>query len=82
MSKRVAYETLNEFGSEIGYQIRFEKHKYQQTKVIFVTEGLLLRQVCLLALGLYDLYLLDNNLTNNYKNENFISKLIINQSKK
>jgi len=41
----VAYETLNEYGSAVGYQIRFEKSKTQHTKIIFVTEGLLLRQV-------------------------------------
>nr|CAD7456069.1 unnamed protein product [Timema tahoe] len=45
LCKRVAYETLNEFGSEVGYQIRFEKSKTQHTKIVFVTEGLLLRQV-------------------------------------
>ncbi|ODN01337.1 putative ATP-dependent RNA helicase DHX34 [Orchesella cincta] len=45
LSKRVAYETLNEYSSQIGYQIRFEKSKTQHTKVVFITEGLLLRQV-------------------------------------
>lgn len=45
LSKRVAYETLNEYGSQVGYQIRFEKRKTQHTKVVFLTEGLLLRQV-------------------------------------
>lgn len=45
LCKRVAYETLNEYGSAVGYQIRFEKSKTQHTKIIFVTEGLLLRQV-------------------------------------
>ncbi|XP_059479514.1 probable ATP-dependent RNA helicase DHX34 [Neocloeon triangulifer] len=45
LSKRVAYETLNQYGSEVGYQIRFEKSKTQHTKILFITEGLLLRQV-------------------------------------
>ncbi|CAB3383855.1 Hypothetical predicted protein [Cloeon dipterum] len=45
LSKRVAYETLNQFGTEVGYQIRFEKSKTQHTKILFITEGLLLRQV-------------------------------------
>ncbi|CAG7718392.1 unnamed protein product [Allacma fusca] len=45
LCKRVAFETLNEYGSEVGYQIRFEKSKTQLTKLVFLTEGLLLRQV-------------------------------------
>ncbi|GFT13178.1 probable ATP-dependent RNA helicase DHX34 [Nephila pilipes] len=45
LCKRVAYETQNEYKSEIGYQIRFEKSKTQHTKILFLTEGLLLRQV-------------------------------------
>lgn len=44
LSKRVAFETLNEYGSEVGYQIRFEKNRTQCTKIVFITEGLLLRQ--------------------------------------
>ena len=45
LANRVSYETLSQYGTEIGYQIRFEKHKSQHTKVVFLTEGLLLRQV-------------------------------------
>ncbi len=45
LAKRVGYETLNEYGSEIGYQIRFERRKTDRTRVLFLTEGLLLRQV-------------------------------------
>ncbi|GFY57113.1 probable ATP-dependent RNA helicase DHX34 [Trichonephila inaurata madagascariensis] len=45
LCKRVAYETQNEYKSEIGYQIRFEKSKTQHTKILFLTEGLLLRHV-------------------------------------
>lgn len=45
LSKRVAYETLNEYGSEVGYQIRFERQKNLKTRILFLTEGLLLRQV-------------------------------------
>ncbi|XP_064483577.1 probable ATP-dependent RNA helicase DHX34 isoform X2 [Ornithodoros turicata] len=43
LCKRVAFETLNEYGTHIGYQIRFEKHRSKHTKMLFVTEGLLLR---------------------------------------
>jgi HrpA-like RNA helicase len=42
---RVAYETLNEYGSDVGFQIRFEKSKTKATRILFLTEGLLLRQV-------------------------------------
>uniref|UniRef100_A0A915K0Z1 ATP-dependent RNA helicase DHX34 n=1 Tax=Romanomermis culicivorax TaxID=13658 RepID=A0A915K0Z1_ROMCU len=45
LAKRVAFETLNEYGSEIAYQIRFEKTKTKATKMLFLTEGLLLRQL-------------------------------------
>ncbi|KAG8247631.1 DEAH (Asp-Glu-Ala-His) box polypeptide 34 [Homalodisca vitripennis] len=44
LSKRVAFETLSEYKNEVGYQIRFEKNRNQQTKIVFITEGLLLRQ--------------------------------------
>ncbi|XP_075729943.1 putative ATP-dependent RNA helicase DHX34 isoform X2 [Rhipicephalus microplus] len=45
LCKRVAYETLNEYRTHIGYQIRFEKHRSKHTKMLFLTEGLLLRQI-------------------------------------
>lgn len=45
LSKRVARETLTQYGPEVGYQIRFEKHRNRETKILFITEGLLLRQV-------------------------------------
>lgn len=45
LSKRVAYEMLTQFESKVGYQIRFEKSKTSDTKICFITEGLLLRQV-------------------------------------
>ena len=45
LANRVGFETLNEFGNEIGYQIRFEKNKSDKTRVLFLTEGLLLRQI-------------------------------------
>ncbi|KAH7710015.1 SMGL-2 protein [Aphelenchoides avenae] len=45
LSRRVAYETLNEYGSEVAYQTRFEKTKTGRTKLLFLTDGLLLRQM-------------------------------------
>ncbi|OWF54057.1 probable ATP-dependent RNA helicase DHX34 isoform X1 [Mizuhopecten yessoensis] len=45
LSKRVGYETLNEYGSEVAYQVRFEKTKTRFTRILFLTEGLLLRQM-------------------------------------
>lgn len=45
LSKRVAREMLMEFGADVGYQIRFEKKRDLRTKILFITEGLLLRQV-------------------------------------
>ncbi|KAK9503325.1 hypothetical protein O3M35_011924 [Rhynocoris fuscipes] len=45
LAKRVAYETQNKFGEKVGYQIRFERKKNRETSILFITEGLLLRQV-------------------------------------
>ena len=60
LANRVSYETLNQYGSEIGYQIRFERHKTDKTKVLFLTEGLLLRQLSSdVSLCSYDVIVLD-----------------------
>ena len=45
LAKRVSYETLNEYGSQVAFQVRFEKTKTSWTKILFLTEGLLLRQM-------------------------------------
>ncbi|KAI9138090.1 P-loop containing nucleoside triphosphate hydrolase protein [Paraphysoderma sedebokerense] len=44
LAKRVSYETMNTHGSEIAYQVRFEGNKSRRTRILFLTEGLLLRQ--------------------------------------
>lgn len=36
---------LCEYGTDVGYQIRFERQKSAKTKILFITEGLLLRQL-------------------------------------
>ncbi|CAL4144006.1 unnamed protein product, partial [Meganyctiphanes norvegica] len=60
LSKRVAFETLNEYGTQVGYQIRFERSKTEHTKIVFITEGLLLRQVALdPSLSTYSVIILD-----------------------
>ncbi|XP_001604407.2 probable ATP-dependent RNA helicase DHX34 isoform X1 [Nasonia vitripennis] len=60
LAKRVAYETLTENQNEVGYQIRFEKQRNKDTKITFITEGLLLRQVSGEAeLSQYDVVVLD-----------------------
>ncbi|XP_055022793.1 probable ATP-dependent RNA helicase DHX34 isoform X1 [Boleophthalmus pectinirostris] len=45
LAKRVSFESLNQYGSQVGYQIRFETTRTTATKLIFLTEGLLLRQI-------------------------------------
>ncbi|CAD6195426.1 unnamed protein product [Caenorhabditis auriculariae] len=45
LARRVAYETLNAYGSDVAYQIRFETTKSKKTRMLFLTEGLLLRQM-------------------------------------
>jgi ATP-dependent RNA helicase HrpB len=45
LAKRVAFERGGRLGEEIGYQIRFEKVTSKRTRIRFVTEGILLRQL-------------------------------------
>lgn len=45
LAKRVGIESLNQYGSRVGYQIRFESTRSTATKIVFLTEGLLLRQI-------------------------------------
>lgn len=60
LAKRVAHETLTNFKNTVGYQIRFEKTKRSTTNIIFMTEGLLLRQAAEVeTLGSYDVFILD-----------------------
>ncbi|XP_077174696.1 putative ATP-dependent RNA helicase DHX34 isoform X2 [Paroedura picta] len=44
LAKRVACESLQQYGSQVGYQIRFESTRSAATRLVFLTEGLLLRQ--------------------------------------
>ncbi|NXY83494.1 DHX34 helicase, partial [Alcedo cyanopectus] len=44
LAKRVAFESLNQYGDQVGYQIRFESSRSPATRILFLTEGLLLRQ--------------------------------------
>lgn len=45
LASRVAQERKCRLGSEVGYQIRFERVVSAETKIRFVTEGILLRQL-------------------------------------
>ena len=45
LAARVAYELGVKLGDEVGYQIRFENCTSAKTKIRFVTEGVLLRQM-------------------------------------
>ncbi|KAI8849737.1 P-loop containing nucleoside triphosphate hydrolase protein [Chytridium lagenaria] len=60
LAKRVSYESLNIYGSEIAYQVRFEGTKTAKTKILFLTEGLLLRQFAAdPKLGIYNVVIVD-----------------------
>ncbi|KAG1519546.1 hypothetical protein G6F52_008518 [Rhizopus delemar] len=60
LARRVSYETLNEYGSKVAYQVRFEGTKTNRTRVLFLTEGLLLRQYALdNTLSMYDVIVVD-----------------------
>jgi len=45
LAKRVAYEMGASVGKEVGWQIRFEKNYTPQTKIVFLTEGVLARKL-------------------------------------
>src|SRR5512137_1856241 len=45
LATRVAWERNTQLGREVGYQIRFDNVTSADTRVRFVTEGLLLRQM-------------------------------------
>ncbi len=45
LAQRVASERSGRLGDEVGYQIRFEKVASKKTRIRFVTEGILLRQL-------------------------------------
>jgi len=45
LAARVAWERKVELGREVGYQIRFENVTGPETRIRFVTEGVLLRQM-------------------------------------
>jgi ATP-dependent helicase HrpB len=45
LAARVAWERQVELGRDVGYQIRFENVTGPQTRIRFVTEGVLLRQM-------------------------------------
>ncbi|MDQ3200182.1 MAG: ATP-dependent helicase HrpB [Verrucomicrobiota bacterium] len=45
LASRVAVERGGRLGDEVGYQIRFEKVASKKTRIRFVTEGILLRQL-------------------------------------
>jgi ATP-dependent helicase HrpB len=45
LAHRVAQERGGSLGQEVGYQIRFERVESAQTRIKFVTEALLLRQM-------------------------------------
>ncbi|KAJ8256636.1 hypothetical protein COCON_G00187880 [Conger conger] len=60
LAKRVSFESLNQYGSKVGYQIRFETTRTPATKLLFLTEGLLLRQIQQdAALGRYQVLIVD-----------------------
>jgi hypothetical protein len=45
LCRRVAFETMNAYGSQVAYQIRFDSTRTGSTRILFLTEGVLLRQL-------------------------------------
>ncbi|KAI6241718.1 hypothetical protein M3Y99_00334200 [Aphelenchoides fujianensis] len=60
LAKRVGEEMLNQLGSEVAFQTRFEKTKTAKTRLLFLTDGLLIRQMGMdPLLSQYDVIILD-----------------------
>ncbi|KAI9351975.1 P-loop containing nucleoside triphosphate hydrolase protein [Obelidium mucronatum] len=62
LARRVSQESLDalRYGSDVAYQVRFEGTKTQNTKILFLTEGLLLRQFAQdNSLSAYNLIIVD-----------------------
>ena len=45
LCRRVAHETLNVHGSDVAYKIRFNSTMTGGSKIVFMTEGILLRMM-------------------------------------
>lgn len=45
LCRRVSYETQQEYGNDIAWQVRFHTTKDRSTRLLFLTEGVLLRQL-------------------------------------
>lgn len=57
LAERVAEEMKLKIGEEVGYNVRFEERRSKDTRVIFATDGMAIRE---LMTGLsYDLFVLD-----------------------
>jgi HrpA-like RNA helicase len=44
MAKRVCYERKTDFGDEISYTVRFDDRCTENTKLRYVTDGILVRE--------------------------------------
>ncbi|CAF2718901.1 unnamed protein product [Rotaria sp. Silwood2] len=65
LTKRVSYETLNEYENQVGYQVRFEKTRVKSTRIIFMTDDILLRQLQSdSSLSNYDILVIDEEYMN------------------
>ena len=45
LARHVASERSSSLGQEVGYQVRFDNNTSSATKIVYVTEGLLLRRI-------------------------------------
>lgn len=44
VAERVAFEMNEKIGSKVGYEVRFQSNRSSETKVIFLTEAILIRE--------------------------------------
>ena len=60
LAARVAHETLHAHGAAVGYKVRFDSAASSATAVVFLTEGVLLRELAADAqLSRYDVVVVD-----------------------
>lgn len=60
LAKRVAYERHGKVGKEVGYNVRFDNNSCKNTRIKYVTDGMLLREIlCDPDLSNYSVVILD-----------------------
>jgi len=53
MAQRVAFELNTKMGDTVAYQVRYDSTVSARCRIKFMTDGVLLREVCLYIIGIH-----------------------------